>query len=85
MFRKYVFPIVVILSIVLSACGEKADRSPGGGRTHQGRGGRNPPKPPWWKPTKAPVVEAPKYKQSPLFDAAVADGSLPPVRGTLAG
>jgi peptide/nickel transport system substrate-binding protein len=74
MFRKYVFPIVVILSLILSACGEKETEAPPV---------VEPTSPPAAEATKPPVVEEPKYKQSPLFDAAVADGSLPPVEERL--
>lgn len=80
MFRKYVFPIVIILSMVLSACGAK--------KTTVAPAPTNPPaaqntQAPVTQATAVPTVAAAKYTQSPLFDADVASGKLPPVEKRL--
>jgi len=77
MFRKYVFPIVVILSIVLSGCGGK--------ETTVAPAATNPPaaatKAPAAADTQAPA--AAKYTQAPMLDALVAAGTIPPLEKRL--
>ena len=75
MFRKYVFPIVIILTMILTACG--------GNKTTEAPAATQPPvvkateKPA--AATAVPTVAVAKYTQSPTLDAAVAAGTLPPI------
>ena len=72
MFRKYVFPIVIILSMILAACGGKETTEAPPAATQ----------PPAVQATEAPKATEPpaaKYTQSPILDADVASGKLPPV------
>ena len=69
MFRKYVFPIVIILSMILTACGAKKTTEAPAAAT----------KPPVAATAVVPTVAVAKYTQSPMLDAQVAAGTLPPV------
>lgn len=69
MFRKYVFPIVIILSMVLAGCGAKKTTEAPAAATN----------PPAAQATAVPTVAAAKYTQAPELDADVASGKLPPV------
>ena len=87
MLKKYLIPLIFILSIVLTSCGPAATTAPA---APEATTAPEATKAPAAEPTKAPEAEATKapeataapaskYSEAPMLDDLVKSGKLPPV------
>jgi peptide/nickel transport system substrate-binding protein len=72
MFKKYIFPIVIILSMILTACGgAKPTTAPAATQPQAA------------KATDTPAAAPAKYTQAPMLDDQVKAGKIPPLEQRL--